>query len=180
MGAGRARRGLRQAVVQLAAQAGYVTATSSAVALLADAAEHYLEQLCARCCTSTTCIFTTCTSTTCTSTTCTSTTCTSTSTIITISTTCRLRRALDYSLELAPGGSNGWSDVLEKVLVEVEVGGSGGGGVLGLGEYYEEVVVGGQARATQQCRDREARWGIRIALDFSLALSFCHFICLSR
>ena len=71
-----------------------------------------------------------------------------------------MRRALDYSLELAPGGSNGWSDVLEKVLVEVglEVGeGSGGAGVLALGEYYEEVGVGGQARAAQQCRDREAR-----------------------
>ena len=122
IGATRAREGLRHSVIQLTAQAGFVTAQRSAVALLTDATELYLEDVCAR-----------------------------------------LRRGLDHSLELAPGHGNGWSDVLEKVVVEMGVRsqGPGGGyqrGLLALGEYYEERVVGGQARAVAQCREREARY----------------------
>ena len=32
-------------------------------------------------------------------------------------------------------------------------------GLLGLGDYYEESVIGGQRRLVGQCREREARSG---------------------
>jgi hypothetical protein len=70
----------------------------------------------------------------------------------------RLRSALDHSLELAPGAGDGWADVVERVMVEQGVRSDRGPGLLALGDYYEETVVGGQARALQRCRDREARY----------------------
>lgn len=59
----------------------------------------------------------------------------------------KLRTELDRSLESNEDG-NGWTDILEKVLVEV-----GSGGILNLQEYYDNYVVKYNTRLLAQCRD---------------------------
>ena len=123
VGETKARSGLRRAVVQLTAHAGFVTAQGSAVELLTDSAEAYLVDFCNK-----------------------------------------LRSALDHQLELAPSDKVGWTDALEKVAVEVGLSSSSVAcekyklGILSVGDYYEEKVVGGQSRAVAQCKEREARY----------------------
>jgi len=122
----KARSGLRRAVVQLTAHAGFVTAQGSAVALLTDSVEAYLVNFCNK-----------------------------------------LRSALDHQLELAPSDKVGWTDALEKVAVEMGLSSSSVGekyklGILSVGDYYEEKVVGGQSRAVAQCKEREARYAAEL------------------
>ena len=79
-----------------------------------------------------------------------------------LSPVCRLRSSLDHSLQLAPAQSTGWTDCLERVAVEMGVQSNTvtnryRRGLLGLGDYYEEAVIGGQRRLVGQCREREAR-----------------------
>ena len=126
IGEARARSGLRRAVVQLAAHAGFVTAQGSAVELLTDSTEAYMVNFCRK-----------------------------------------LRSTLDHQLELAPNEKIGWTDALEKVAVEVGISSSFVGekyklGILSVGDYYEEKVVGGQARAVAQCKEREARYAAEL------------------
>jgi len=61
----------------------------------------------------------------------------------------KLRAELDRSLESNEDG-NGWSDILEKVLVE-----SGIGGVLQLQDYHENYVVKYNTRLHAQCKELE-------------------------
>lgn len=122
----KARSGLRQAVVQLSAQTGYVAAQESAVSLLTDSLEQYLTQFCTR-----------------------------------------LRGALDHSLCLAPAEDIGWSDVLEKVAVEMGVqtnlvSNRFRFGILGVGDYYEEHIIKKHSTISAQCREREARYAAEL------------------
>jgi len=59
----------------------------------------------------------------------------------------KLRSELDGSLKSNEDG-NGWTDILEKVLVE-----SGSGGILQLQEYYDNYVVKYNTRLLAHCRD---------------------------
>lgn len=61
----------------------------------------------------------------------------------------KLRVELDRNLETNEDG-NGWSDILEKVLVE-----SGIGGVLQIQEYYENYVIKYNTRLLSQCKELE-------------------------
>jgi len=70
----------------------------------------------------------------------------------------RLRESLDHSLCLAPHTHTGWADVLEKVLVET----GDPGGVLALGEYYEESVIERHHRLAAQVREREALYSAEL------------------
>lgn len=79
----------------------------------------------------------------------------------------RLRSSLDHSLQLAPAQGTGWTDCLERVAVEMGVQSNTvtnryRRGLLGLGDYYEESVIGGQRRLVGQCREREARYAMEL------------------
>jgi len=100
-----AEAGLRKAVIKLSAHVGYQTAQDSAVRILTESTELFLEKL-----------------------------------------TRRLRSELDRELE-RDGEGNGWTDILEKVLVE-----TGTGGVLGVQDYYESSVIKYHARVLTQAR----------------------------
>jgi len=126
VGETKAKAGLRHATIQLSAHAGFVTAASSAVALLTDSLEHYLVKFCSR-----------------------------------------LRSSLDHSLCLAPNEDVGWSDVLEKVAVDMGVQSNCVPNryrfsILSVGDYYEETIVKNHARLVTQCREREAKYGAEL------------------
>eukprot|EP00088_Acartia_fossae_P018448 TRINITY_DN2066_c0_g1_i3.p1 TRINITY_DN2066_c0_g1~~TRINITY_DN2066_c0_g1_i3.p1 ORF type:complete len:448 (-),score=125.01 TRINITY_DN2066_c0_g1_i3:86-1429(-) len=111
---------LRRAVIKISAHAGYTNANESALCVLTETAENYIQNI-AR----------------------------------------KLRAELDRSLECNEDG-NGWSDILEKVLVE-----SGGGGVLQLQEYYENYVIKYNTRLLAQCRELEEMYAkeMKICLE---------------
>lgn len=75
----------------------------------------------------------------------------------------RLRSALDNSLCLAPTEDTGWTDVLERVAVEMGVESNLVSNryrhsILSVGDYYEEKIVRRHTRLASQCKEKEARY----------------------
>jgi len=81
----------------------------------------------------------------------------------------RLRRCLDQELEGAPLESCGWSDVLERVAVEMNVGSQARGSfrhsILALGDYYEDSVVKRHARLCRTVSDLSAVYAAELPGD---------------
>jgi hypothetical protein len=69
----------------------------------------------------------------------------------------RLRAALDQELERAPLESSGWSDVVQRVAVEMGVGSNTRGSIrhsiLSVGDYYEDSVVLRHSRLCRQVKE---------------------------
>jgi len=68
----------------------------------------------------------------------------------------RLRTCLDQELQRAPLETNGWTDVVERVAVEMGVGSSTRGSnkncILAVGDYYEDSVVKRHLRLARQVK----------------------------
>jgi len=81
----------------------------------------------------------------------------------------RLRAALDHQLEGAPTETSGWTDVLEKVAVEM-CGGSNTRGsirysILAVGDYYEDSVVKRHSRLSKQVREMSELYAAELPGD---------------
>ena len=81
----------------------------------------------------------------------------------------RLRAALDKQLERFPLESSGWSDVLERVAVEMCVGTNTRGAIrhsiLAVGDYYEESVVARHTRLARQVKDMSDQYAAELPGD---------------
>jgi len=81
----------------------------------------------------------------------------------------RLRTALDLQLERAPAETGGWSDVLEKVAVEMCVGSNTRGSIkhsiLAVGDYYEDSVVKRHSRLAKQVKEMSETYAAELPGD---------------
>jgi len=81
----------------------------------------------------------------------------------------RLRACLDQELERAPLETSGWSDVLERVAVEMGVGsntrGSISNSILAVGDYYEDSVVKRHSRLCRQVKEMTEKYAAELPGD---------------
>jgi len=81
----------------------------------------------------------------------------------------RLRTCLDQELERAPLETSGWSDVLERVAVEMGVGSNTRGtirhSILAVGDYYEDSVVKRHSRLSKQVREMSEKYAAELPGD---------------
>jgi len=81
----------------------------------------------------------------------------------------RLRACLDQELERFPLETSGWSDVLERVAVEMGVGSNTRGSIrhsiLALGDYYEDSVVKRHSRLAKAVKDLTEKYAAELPGD---------------
>jgi len=81
----------------------------------------------------------------------------------------RLRSCLDQELEIAPFESGGWSDVIERVAVEMAVGSNTSASmrnsILAVGDYYEDSIIKKHSRLCKQVKEMYEKYASELPGD---------------